>query len=133
MGLGNTYENNVLDAVLGQGFTKPATVYVALFTATPSSSGGGTEVSTSGTAYARVAVTNNATNWPNASSGSKSNGTVVTFPTATGSWGTVTSWALFDAATGGTLICFGNLTSSIAVGSGQAPDFPIGTLICTAA
>ena len=37
-----------------------AAIYLALFTAMPSDSGGGTEVS--GGSYARVAITNNATN-----------------------------------------------------------------------
>ena len=34
-------------------FTSPTTLYAALYTVAPSDTGGGTEVSTSGTAYAR--------------------------------------------------------------------------------
>jgi hypothetical protein len=130
VGLGAVFENHVLDAILGAGYTTVADVYVALFTATPTAAGGGTEVS--GGAYARVTVANNATNWPAAASGSKSNGTIITFPTATAAWGTVTSFALFDAATAGNLICFGNLSASVAVASGQTPEFAVGALTCTA-
>jgi len=88
--LSAAYDNNVLDAFLGQGFTKPATVYVALFV-------GSTEVS--GGSYARIAVTNNATNWPNAASGQKANGTTITFPAPTANWGTVDKFRLYEHAT----------------------------------
>lgn len=128
--LGNTYENNVLDAILGVGFTKPATVYVALFTVTPSDAGGGTEVT--GGAYGRVAVTNNATNWPAASSSTKSNGTVITFPTSTAAWGSVVAWGLFTASTGGTLIVWGALSTAKTIGVSDAPNFPVGSLVIVA-
>jgi hypothetical protein len=113
-------ENAVLNGVLGGAdFTRPATVYVALFTAAPSDAGGGTEVS--GNNYSRTAITNNATNWPAASAGSKSNGTVITCPTPSGSWGTITHWGLFDASSSGNLLIWGELVgpakSSAAVAS----------------
>lgn len=64
----NFLEGSLLDHVFGSvDYTPPVTFYVALFTVTPSDSGGGTEVS--GGSYARVAMTNNPTNFPNASSG----------------------------------------------------------------
>ena len=93
-------ENEILDHVLGGGdFTRPATVYLALFTVTPTDAGGGTEVT--GGAYARVAVTNNATNFPAASGGSKSIGAQFDFPEATANWGTVVALGIFDASTAG--------------------------------
>lgn len=129
----NAYENNILDAILGQGFTKDVTVYAALCTATPSDSATGTEVS--GSNYSRVAITNNATNWPNASGGSKSNGVAITFPTASGAWGTVTHWKLMKHATDDTaadMIAWGSLTTSRTPGSGDTPQFAIGALVLTA-
>ena len=76
-------ENKVLDHVLGGGdYTRPATVYIGLYTATPSDSGGGTEVA--GNGYDRADVTNNATNFPASSGGAKSNGTAITFAAACG-------------------------------------------------
>lgn len=96
-------ESKVLDHLLGRTtYTAPATVYVALYTTAPTDAGGGTEVSGGG--YARKAVTNDATNWPAASGGSKANGTAIAFPEATANWGTVVAWGLFDASSDGNLL-----------------------------
>jgi len=128
---GNYLEDELLDHVFGNAaFTAPGTVYVALFTATPSDSGGGTEVS--GGSYARVAVTNNATNWPAASGGAKANGTAITFPAPTANWGTVTSFAIFDAASAGNLLAWGALTVNKTINNGDAaPSFAVGDLDIT--
>jgi hypothetical protein len=128
----NYLENAILDHVLGGGdFTRPATVYVALFTDsnTQTQRDAGTVTEVAGSAYARVAVTNNATNWPAASGGSKSNGTAITFPTPTGSWGTVTAFGLYDASTAGNLLYHGDLTASQAVASGNTVSFAVAALV----
>lgn len=118
--------NKVLDHVLGGGdYTRPATVYLALFTVAPSDSGGGTEVS--GNAYARKAVTNDSTNFPAASAGSKTLATDVVWPAPTGSWGTVVAVALFDASTAGNLLYWTTI-SGVAVSSGSSPIFVGGSL-----
>lgn len=118
--------NKVLDHVLGAtAYTAPATVYLALFTAAPNDGGGGTEVS--GGSYARVSITNNTTNFPNASSGSKNLATTQTFPTATAGWGTVLAVALFDASTSGNLLYWTTITSQV-VNSGSAPSFAANAL-----
>lgn len=123
-------ENELLDHILGGGdFTRPATIYVALFTSAPTDAGGGVEVS--GGSYARAAVTNNATNWPAASGGSKSNGTAIVFPEATASWGTVVAVGLFDAATAGNLLYWADLTTSKAIGAGDTARFPAGSIALT--
>jgi len=123
-------ENKVLDHVLGGGdFTRPATVYIALYTVAPSDSGGGTEVS--GGSYARAAVTNNSTNWPAASAGAKSNGTAITFATATANWGTVVAFAIFDAASAGNMLYWGDLTTSKAINNGDTASFPVGDIDIT--
>lgn len=130
----DTYENNILDAILGQGFTKDATVYVAGCTSAPSDSAVGTEPS--GNGYARVAVTNNATNWPNASGGSKSNGIAITFPTVvTAGWGTLTHWMIMNHASGtaaSNIVAWGSLTTSRSPGVGDTPQFGVGALVLTA-
>jgi hypothetical protein len=128
----------LLDEVLGRtDYASPSTVYVALFTDTNTASqrdaGTVTEVSTSGTAYARVSVTNNSTNWPGASAGAKANGTAITFPTATGAWGTVTAFGIYDASTAGNLLYWGDLTSSQAIITGDVLTFAIGDLDVTEA
>lgn len=129
----DTYENNYLDALLGQGFTKDVTVYVGLSNGAPTDGSVATEPV--GNGYARVAVTNNATNWPNAASGSKSNGTVFTFPTViTAGWGTMNYWMILNHATAtaaANLIAWGALTTPRSPGVGDVPQFGIGTLVLT--
>lgn len=123
-------ENKIADHILGNTvFTTPGTVYLALFTAAPNESGGGTEVT--GGSYARLAITNNSTNWPAASGGLKSNGIALTLAAATASWGTVTHWALFDAASGGNMLFFGAVSPSKLIESGDSFSVAIGELDLT--
>jgi hypothetical protein len=124
-------ENELLDHVLGNAsYSAPANTHIALFTVTPSDTGGGTEVS--GNAYARVSVTNNATNWPAASGGAKANGTAITFPAASGgNWGTVVAFGIFDASTSGNLLYWGPVTPNKAVNDGDTASFAIGDLDIT--
>lgn len=122
--VGDSVANGQLDAQYGSG--TPATLYCALSTTTPASDGTGfTEPS--GGAYARVAVANNATNFPAASAHAKHCAINITFPAATASWGTI-SWAgWYDAATGGTLRAAGPLGTPQAVTSGITLTFPATT------
>lgn len=103
----------------GAAYTAPGTLYFALFTAAPSDSGGGTEVS--GGSYARVGVTPSTANFTAASStnGITTNANAISFPTATANWGTVTHIGVFDASSGGNLLFWMALTASQAVNSGQ--------------
>lgn len=117
----NYLENAIMNNLLGQA-SMPAisNVYFALFTAGPSDSGGGTEVS--GTDYARVNVANNTTNFPTISgtNGTKTNANAIAWPTAGGSWGTVTHYGVFDASSSGNLLFHGSLASAKAIGTGDA-------------
>lgn len=123
-------ENEVLDHVFGAAaYSAPATLYAALFTAAPSDAGGGTECS--GGSYARVSITNNATNFPAAVGGAKSNGTAITFPEATGSWGTVVAFALFDDPSAGNMLAWCDLAASKAVDSGDTVTVAVGDLDIT--
>lgn|SRR5574337_145648 len=124
-------EAKVLAHLLGATtYTPPATLYVALFTATPSDAGGGTEVT--GGSYARVAIANNTTNWPaptGTSPTTSANGTPITFPTPSASWGVATSFGIFDAANAGNLLWWGSLTANKTINNGDpAPSFATGTL-----
>lgn len=125
-------ENELLDHVLGAAtYTPPATVYVALFTAAPSDSGGGTEVS--GNAYARVAITNDkTTGFNNAAAGLVDNKNAISFPTPTPSgWGTVVAVGYFDAAAAGNLLYWGALTANKVINASDAVSFPAGDLDVT--
>jgi len=108
VGFTNYTAQGILGHITGKAtiFAKP-TAYLGLFTAVGADDGTGfTEVSTSGTAYARVATA--AADW-NAASGtgpsSINNANGFSFPQATGAgFGTVIAFGLFDAASGGNLL-----------------------------
>ena len=123
-------EGKILDHLFITAFTRPATVYAALYTAAPSDAGGGTEVA--GNAYARVALTNDGTTWTRTGD-TITNAIAITFPAPTpSSWGTVTHWALLDAATSGNLLIWAPLTSARLTSVGAALAFSIGDLSITA-
>ena len=123
-------ELEILDHVLGNSaYTVPTTLYIALYTAAPTDAGGGTEVT--GGSYARIAVTNNSTNFPAASGGAKSNGVAIAFAQATANWGTVIAFGIFDAASGGNLLYWADLTVSKTINSGDDSNFAIGELDIT--
>jgi hypothetical protein len=127
-------ENELLDHVFGNAaYTAPATVYVALYTAAPTDAGGGTEVGTgTWTNYARVAVTNNATNWPAAAAGAKSNGTDIDFGTVTASGAvTVVACAILDAASAGNFLAWAPLASNKTVNNGDTFKFAANDLDIT--
>lgn len=126
----NYLEEKMLDHVLGgPNYTRPGTVYVALFTTAPNDSGGGVEVS--GGSYARVAVANNETNWPQATSSTKTNGTDIVFPTATAAQGEVVAFGIFDAAVAGNLLYWGTLDTSKVVDTDDTPIIRAGDLTIT--
>jgi hypothetical protein len=78
-------------------------------------------------------VTNNATNWPAASGGSKSNGTAFSFGTAavTGTAPVVTHFAIWDASTAGNMLYHGVLTDAQTINNTNPVSFPIGSLTIT--
>jgi hypothetical protein len=134
----NHLEAQILDGYLGGAtITVPTTVYIILSTAAYSDAATGascSEVSTSGTAYARVAVTNNSTNWPNATGTSptaKSSGTAFTFPAATADWTTCESYYIADASSAGNILYGADLTTPKDVGTGDTATFASGSITVT--
>ena len=127
MSFTNFLETEILDHVFaGSAYTAPSTKYLALYTAAPGETGGGTEVSTSGTAYVSQSVAFTTTG------NTTSNTAAVEFPTATGSgFGTVTHVGVFDAATSGNLMAYATLTSSKAIASGDVFRVPAADLDIT--
>jgi hypothetical protein len=137
--MSNYLENKLIDWLLrGQAFTPPATTYVGLFTASPSDTGGGTEVS--GGNYARPSIASSLANWAGTQSsgstvassgtgGTTSNNGAVTFNAPSANWGTVVAIGLFDASTAGNLLFFGAQTPNKTINNGDAaPSFAIGAL-----
>ena len=124
MSFTNFLETEILDHVFaGAAYTAPTTKYLGLFTSAPGETGGGTELS--GSAYVRkpIAFTT--------SGDTTSNNAAVEFPTATGSWGTVTHVGVFDALTSGNLMVYATLSASKAVASGDVFRVPSGDLDIT--
>lgn len=116
----NYSENTILDEIFQSGLLG-ATLYIGLSTADPGESAA-TLAEPSGNNYARVGKAAGSTHWNAAASGVVTNKTQITFPTASGSWGTLAYWAIFDASSGGNMLFYGALASSQAVGNGQAPS-----------
>jgi hypothetical protein len=116
----------MLDHMLGKTSWTMPSIWVGLYTAAPSDTGGGTEVT--GGSYVRKSTAG--ADWNAAASGSTSNANAITFVTATGSWGTITHFGLFDASSGGNLIRWASLTTSKTIGSGDVASFPAGNLVC---
>lgn len=130
---GTYLEDAILNWLKGAAFpTAPATLYVALYTAAPTdANASGTEVT--GNAYARAAITTT-TGWSTISNGANgdqvSNAGTVNFPTPTpAGWGTVTHWALYDAATLGNEIYWNALTASKTINAGDTVQFAAGALV----
>lgn len=109
-------EDKILDHVLrNTAYTSPTTVYVALYTADPSDAGGGTEVS--GGSYARESVAFDA-----ASGGVTQNTSLITYTTATASWGTITAFGIFDLGSAGNLLYWGQITDKL-IDNGDTATF----------
>ena len=124
MSFSDYLETKVLDHVFaGTAYTAPSTLYVALFTAAPSDSGGGTEVSGGGYARQTIAFTT--------SGDTTSNNAAIEFPTATANYGSVTHVGIFDAASAGNLMAHAALTSAKNIETGDVFRIPSGDLDIT--
>lgn len=127
---GDTECNVALDDLLGSG--TPTTVYFALFTAAPTSAGGGAEA----VGYAsRPSLANNGTNFPAASGKTKSNGTEIDF----GTWaaGETIVWAACVKTSSGVLgpddiVTAGPLSAPRIMVAGGTLAVPVGGMIFTA-
>ena len=105
-------------------YTPPTNIFVALSTTDPLDSGSGiTEPSSN---YARKSTAG--ADWTTASSGALANANAITFVEATGSWGTITHFALYDLLTIGNMLAHGALTASKAIDSGDTASFGAGDL-----
>ena len=128
MSFSDEFETRVLTWVFTNGSaTRPSAWFLALFTTDPADDASGTEVSTSGTAYARQSATFSVTG------DTASNTAAIEFPTATASYGTVSHVGVFDASTGGNLIAHAALTTSKAIDTGDVFRVPTGDLDITLA
>lgn len=119
-------ELKFLDHFTGTASTSaPAAVYLGLSTASINDDASGTELS--GNNYTRKAIT-----FASAASGSISSNAAVEFNAATGSWGTVSHWGIWDASTGGNLLYHGAFTTGKAIATGDILKVASGSITITA-
>jgi hypothetical protein len=127
MGISNYLEAAWLNATFrNTAYVQPAVVYLALYTADPTDADTGTEVT--GGSYARQAVAFGAPTQV-AGKGTISNTGLITYPTVTVDWGTISHVAIRDALTGGNLLYFGPATSARAALTGDVIKFNIGQVV----
>ena len=120
-------ELKFLDHFTGRASTSaPSAVYLGLSTASMNDDNSGTELT--GNNYSRKAVT-----FAAASGGSIASNAAVEFNAATGSWGTVSHWAIYDASSSGNQLFHGAFTTSKAIGTGDILKVASGSLTITAA
>jgi hypothetical protein len=120
-------ENEILDHILGTGsYTMPTTVYVGLATGSFGDDASGSELT--GNNYSRVSASFSA-----ASGGTTSNSAAVEFAAATGSWGSVSHFGIFDAASSGNLLIHGAFSAAKTIASGDILRIAAGDLDVTAA
>ena len=115
----DAHAHSQLDADFGNG--SPATQYIGFTTTVPTPTAAGTEAAGGG--YARIAVTNNATNFPAATGRQKRLATAVETIVASAAIGKIYGVNFWDAATAGArkrfallADAFGFLGSAIAAG-----------------
>jgi len=120
-------ENEILDHILGTGsYTMPSTVYVGLATGSFGDDASGSELT--GNNYSRVSASFSA-----ASGGTTSNSAAIEFAAATGSWGSVSHFGIFDAASSGNLLIHGAFSAAKTIASGDILRIAAGDLDVTAA
>jgi hypothetical protein len=121
-------ENLVLTYLFTNGsVTRPTAWYVGLFTAAPSDTGGGTEVSGSG--YVRK-VTGTIT--VSGTGTTATNSAAIEFAAASGgNWGTITHAAIFDAETSGNMLAWAPLTTQRIINDGDVFRVPASSLTIT--
>jgi hypothetical protein len=133
-GLSDYLEAKYLDHTYnGVSFPPPAAVYIALYTSDPTDADTGTEVS--GGDYERARVYPNGGGVPqfnlavtDGAGKLVANADDIEFPIATAPWGTITHFAVRDAATGGNMLHHGALDEPQAVGTNEAFGIAAGDL-----
>jgi hypothetical protein len=120
----------LLNLILGdQAYTPAVTIYLGLLTDDPLSDGTG-YTETTYTDYARVSKTNNNTNFPNCTPGTrqKSNGTVITFVEAASAGGSIVGVGVFFGSVGGDCKLYAPLSAPETINTGNIVSFAIGQL-----
>ena len=131
----NYLEEKLIDHLfkaVAYSHSSPASWYVGLHTAQyGDDSSGGTEVSTSGTNYARIAVTRGSGFTRASASDARTveNAANITFGVPSANWGQVTYVGIYDAVSSGNMIIEAQLQFPKTINNGDpAPKFQAGEL-----
>lgn len=128
----NTNIANIGDATGLRGSSTAGSLWLALWIGDPGEAGSG-NAEASYTGYARVAVARSGSGWT-VTGDAVVNAADLTFGQCTGgTLGTITHGAIMTAASGGTMLYKGTLTSGIALASGIVPQVLAGQLTVTEA
>lgn len=124
-------EDALIEHIFGNtNYTRPATIYLALFTVAPTDAGGGTEVV--GNNYARLGLDTGASSAWTRTNNVASNTANAEFAQASGgNWGDILAVGLFDASSGGNLLFHGPLAATKTVNDGDIFRFNAGDLTIT--
>lgn len=129
--LSNYSENLILNSIFGGAvLTPPSNLYFGLSTTSVQEDGTGI-TEPIGNGYSRVSVINNVTNFPIVTNSIKTNGTNVSFQSASGNWGKILDFFISDSITGGNILCYGTLATSKDVTDGDTLSFGVGNLTIT--
>jgi hypothetical protein len=125
--ISNYLENAIINATLrNTTYTSPAAVYISLHTADPTDDGSGAEVS--GGSYIRQSAT-----FGEPSNGVSTTTADVTFPQATGTWGTIGWIGIWDAQTTGNMLFHTAIDVSKLIETGDVFKIASGSLTVTLA
>ncbi len=123
----NFLEVELLDHVFNAAYTPPTNLYLCLCTADPTdaATGGSMNEVADSNNYARAEIT-----FGDASARRVTQDADVTFNTASGSWGTVSHWAIATSATHGAGDClaYGAFSSSKSIVNGNTPSVASGQI-----
>ena len=115
----NYFETKILNLARSVSLTAPAKLYLGLFLNNPEDTGGGTEISYSG--YSRKEIKFDAPISLGNAGLEIRNSELITFAQCNANIGNVGYIGIFDAATGGNMLLFGQLTTPIAVQHDVSP------------
>ena len=121
--LNHYYGNTPLEA--------PEFLYVGLSLSAPTEEGENFTEPDNEDGYARVKIANDTTTWAAATVDNpsiKTNDVPIEFPEATGDWGAIKYWGIFEQETGGTCIDWAELSIHKVISNGDAARFKPGEL-----
>jgi len=116
-------ENKLINhLLLNTAYTPPASVWLALYTISPSEIKNGTEVSGGG--YVRQNISASLT----ISGNYANNTTAILFPEATSGWGTIVGIAIMDASINGNMLFWGIMSNEKTISAGESFFMGVGNL-----